>query len=122
MFECEVVDNHNLRNAGMKAGISICRKEKGRLVIAEPIFYRYLEPPIPEQRMPCGRKKDYRLYIIAKNEFVIVWPVEKKIKIDFRVGLCNSFQRFISKQPDALQLVFDQETGINGYALALWHE
>jgi hypothetical protein len=34
------------------------------------------------------------------------------------MGFCNPFQRFIGKQPDAFQLVFDQETGINRYALA----
>ena len=71
--------------------------------------------------MPGRREKHYRLYIIAENKFIIIGPVEQEIEINFGVCLRDSLQRLISKQPNAFQLIFDEETGINGYALACWH-
>lgn len=61
------------------------------------------------------RKQHHRLYIAAKNKIGVVSAVEQKVKFYVGISLRNAFKRFVSKQANALQLIFNKKAGINCY-------
>jgi hypothetical protein len=71
--------------------------------------------------MTGRRKQNHWLYIMAKDEFIVIRPVKQKIEIDFGMRLSDAPKRFISEETDTLQFIFYKKPRIYGYALSLGH-
>ena len=65
--------------------------------------------------MARGRGDDDRRDVIAVNKTAVEFPVEHKNEFVLRVGSGNSPQRFMREPADALEFIFQQQAGVDGY-------
>ena len=61
-----------------------------------------------------GRRAGYKGDdVVAENKIPVVWTVEKKIKLVFRMVCCDSFEVLIAEPPDAFESSMQQQSGID---------
>ena len=63
--------------------------------------------------MPCLRHNGNRRYVAGKNKFIVPFAVENKEKLVFLMGCTDAFKRLVRKPANALELIFNEQAGIN---------
>src|SRR5205085_6575988 len=89
-------------------------KKKIGLKFFQHSWYRIFKPIIPEERVTCRWKQNQRGDVGRKNKFRMISAVEEEEELMLRMLLRDPFNCLISKPPDSLEPVLDQETGVYG--------
>jgi hypothetical protein len=63
--------------------------------------------------MTCLRHNGDWCDVARKNKLIVPFAVENKEELMFRMGCADAFKRLISKPTNALELVFNEQAGIN---------